>query len=338
MRRSSIHFAGADSDGERHSFDADGGSGPGIAGALPQLAGVLKVGVISSLGVRRDTASVPALVALLGDTDTAVARAAAYALGDIGSLEAANALGQREKAPEAVKPAVVDAYLECAERLLADGKMADAMLIYKSLNSESQPKQVCLAAVVGLGRLAAAGQSSEELIQMIVDLVNHRDRDMRAVGFQQVRESAQGTAATQRFAALLPTLSPGVQAGLLAALATRGDVAARPAVVEMLKSQEPEVRTAAVEALGALGSAADVPMLVQGAAATEPEKAAARASLIQLSGPTVNAAIVVELKKSADPATRVNLLKVLTDRNAKDTSPVSCRPPRTRRPKCGWPP
>jgi HEAT repeat protein len=288
--------------------------------ALPQLCGALKVGVIGSLGVRHDAASVPALVALLGDCDKAVARAAAYALGDIGTLEAAHALGQHAAgAPEGVKPAIVDAYLECAERLLAGGKPADAMLIYKSLNSESQPKQVRLAAVVGLGRLAAAGQSSEELIQMIVDLVSHKDQDMRAVGFQQVRESAKGTAATNRFAALLPTLSPAVQAGLLAALATRGDLSARPAVLEMLNSKEPEVRVAAIEALGSLGATADVPVLVHWAAAADPEKAAATASLIQLSGPTVNAAIVAELKKSADPATRVKLLTVLAARNAKDS-------------------
>jgi HEAT repeat protein len=288
--------------------------------ALPHLTGTLKVGVIGSLGVRHDAASVPALVALLGDADAAVARAAACALGDIGSLEAATALGQlANNAPEGVKPAIVDAYLECAERLLADGKKADALLIYKSLNSESRPKQVRLAAVVGLSRLAAADQSNEELIQMIVGLVNHKDRDMRAVGFQQVRESAKGTAATSRFVALLPALSPGVQAGLLAALATRGDVAARPAVLEMLRSREPEVRTAAIEALGALGDTADVPALAQWAAGTAAEEAAARASLIQLSGPTVNAAIVAELKQSSVPAIRVNLLRVLAARDAKDS-------------------
>ena len=154
---------------------------------------------------------------------------------------------------------------------------------------------------------------------MIVSLVGHKDRDMRAVGFQQVRESAKAAAATNRFAALLPTLPPDVQAGLLAALAARGDVAARPAVLEMLASKEPQVRAAAIEALGSLGDAADVPVLVQWAAAAEPEKAAAKASLIQLSGPTVNAAIVAVLQKSADPATRVNLLAVLAARDAKDS-------------------
>ena len=135
-------------------------AGKALRDALPLLGGELKIGVISSLGVRRDAASVPALVALLGDADEAVARAAAYALGDIGNPDAARALGQRaNNAGEGVKPAIVDAYLECADRLLANGRNAEAMLIYRSLNSASQPKQVRLAAVVGLSRLASASQS-----------------------------------------------------------------------------------------------------------------------------------------------------------------------------------
>ena len=60
--------------------------------ALPKLDGALKIGVIGSLGVRRDAASVPALAALLGDADAAIAAAAACALGDIGTPDAAKAL------------------------------------------------------------------------------------------------------------------------------------------------------------------------------------------------------------------------------------------------------
>jgi HEAT repeat protein len=125
--------------------------------ALPKLSGALKVGAIGSLGVRRDAASVPALAALLGDADVAVACAAACALGDIGSTEAAKALGDfAKKAPEGVKPAVADACLACAEQLLADGKKADALAIYKSLSGEDQPKHVRLAATRGM--LTAAGK------------------------------------------------------------------------------------------------------------------------------------------------------------------------------------
>jgi HEAT repeat protein len=119
--------------------------------ALPKVAGALKVGVIGSLGARRDAASVPALSALLGDADKAIASAAACALGDIGNPDAAKALlASAKKSPEGVKEAVADASLACAERLLADGKKAEAIQVYKAFTGEAQPKHVRLAATRGL--------------------------------------------------------------------------------------------------------------------------------------------------------------------------------------------
>jgi HEAT repeat protein len=123
--------------------------------ALAKLGGAAKVGVIGSLGSRRDLDSVATLAALLSDADPAVACAAATALGHLGSPEAAEALGNFAKqAPEGVKQAVVDANLASAEQLLADGKKADAMRIYKSLLGEDQPKHVRLAATRGMLRVA----------------------------------------------------------------------------------------------------------------------------------------------------------------------------------------
>ncbi len=125
--------------------------------ALPKLRGALKVGAIGSLGVRRDAASVAALAGLPGDVDKAVARAAAGALGTVGSPEAGKVLGEwAKKAPNGVKPAIADACLACGERLLADGKKAEAIVLYKSLSGEDQPKHVRLAATRGL--LMAAGK------------------------------------------------------------------------------------------------------------------------------------------------------------------------------------
>jgi hypothetical protein len=127
--------------------------------ALPNLPAKLKIGVIGSLGVRRDEASLAALARLIGDADAAVACAAACALGDVGGVDAATALGESSKtAADNVKAADADARLECAERLLAAGKKAEAMAVYKSLSSADQPKQVRLAATRGL--LLAAGKGS----------------------------------------------------------------------------------------------------------------------------------------------------------------------------------
>jgi len=124
--------------------------------ALPKVKGKLKVGVINSLGVRGDAESVAALTALLADGDSQVAGSAAGALGDIGNAAAAKALGDfQAKAPDSLKLAAADAYLACAEGLLAEGKKLDAMTIYKAL-SKSKVKHVRLAAMRGL--LAATGK------------------------------------------------------------------------------------------------------------------------------------------------------------------------------------
>jgi HEAT repeat protein len=132
-------------------------AGAALRAALPKLSGALKIGVIGSLGVRRDADSVVALAGCLGDADNSIAAKAAQALGTVGNAQAGKALGERlKKAPDDLKPAITDACLVCAEQLLADGKKAEAMLLYKSLSGEDQPKHVRLAATRGL--LMAAGK------------------------------------------------------------------------------------------------------------------------------------------------------------------------------------
>ena len=124
--------------------------------ALAKAEGRTKLGVINSLGVRRDAKSVKAMVALLKNSDKDTVAAAAAALGSIGSSEAGKALGAfQTAAPKTLRLAAADAYLTCAERLLAAGKKAEAGAIYKSLAKPDQPKHVRVAAMRGL--LAVTG-------------------------------------------------------------------------------------------------------------------------------------------------------------------------------------
>ncbi|MFP6659504.1 MAG: hypothetical protein VB853_15075 [Pirellulales bacterium] len=123
--------------------------------SLAQVKGELLIGVISSLGVRQDAKSVAALASTVLSSDSAIARAAAAALGAIRSPEAAKALSSAKPTTE-VKSAVTDASLACAESLLADGKKGDALAVYKKVAGEDQPKHVRLAATRGM--LACAGK------------------------------------------------------------------------------------------------------------------------------------------------------------------------------------
>jgi HEAT repeat protein len=169
---------------------------------------------------------------------------------------------------------------------------------------------------------AADEEVDEDLLQMIVELVSDSDRDMRALGLQQVREEVPGEAASKRFVELLPKLDPDARAGLLEALGERGDAIARPKVLEMLEDKEETVRVAAVRALGGLGTAGEVPVLAKKAASgSDAEKGAARQSLVQLRGNDVNGAVVAALE-DADPKMRVELIGVLAARNAKETLPT----------------
>jgi HEAT repeat protein len=125
--------------------------------ALSRLSGPLKIGVIGSLGKRRDAASAAAQTALLADADKAIAIAAATALGAIGTPAAATALCEcLQKKPEGLTAALTDACLACAEQLLADGKKTEAVAVLKSLSGDDQPKHVRVAVARGL--LVAAGK------------------------------------------------------------------------------------------------------------------------------------------------------------------------------------
>ena len=180
---------------------------------------------------------------------------------------------------------------------------------------------MAVTTVLGLaGRLPAADPAGDDVVQTIINLVSEKDKDLRTVGLEQVRDEAKGEAATKRFAAVLPRLAPEAQVGLLNALADRGDRTARPAVLDKVKSQEESVRAAAVRALGPLGEPADVPLLVQSIAAANGLEKIAAASLVRLSSPVVNAAITDQMKGAAAKV-RVDLLGVLVARQAVDCIP-----------------
>jgi len=122
-----------------------------LRAALPKVSAKLKPGIIGSLGGRGDTKSVAAIAKLLGDADTNIAKASAKALALIATPDAAKALcAFSTKAPAAVKIAAADACLICADNMLACGKKADAIAIYKGLKGDDQPKHVKVAAMKGM--------------------------------------------------------------------------------------------------------------------------------------------------------------------------------------------
>jgi HEAT repeat protein len=126
--------------------------------ALPKLTGKLQIGVINSIGVRKDAKALDALRKLIEHSDPEVAQAAAASVGMIGGVQASRilqaALGQT-KPP--LFPVVARATLLCAESLMAANR-ARGLELYQELTATTMPKPVRLAA---LRVLNAAGPAPE---------------------------------------------------------------------------------------------------------------------------------------------------------------------------------
>ena len=115
--------------------------------ALPKLQGKLRMGIIHSIGFRKDAEALGALQKLIGDSDQQVAGAAAAAVGMIGGMEAARILQTALRNTEApVFPVVARACLLCAEGVMANDR-ARGLELYARLSAKTMPAPVQLAAL-----------------------------------------------------------------------------------------------------------------------------------------------------------------------------------------------
>ncbi|MCS6953280.1 MAG: HEAT repeat domain-containing protein [Bryobacterales bacterium] len=122
--------------------------------AARKLQGTLLAGVLNSIGVRRDAAAVPLLAQRLQDSDATVAQAAAAALGQIGTEQAARSLMdalQRRRAE--LRPALHDAALVCGERLEKAGRASQARTLYEAVLGDQPAPAVASVIDRRLGEL-----------------------------------------------------------------------------------------------------------------------------------------------------------------------------------------
>ena len=117
--------------------------------AASRLQGRLLVGVVTSIGMRRDAKAVDLLSKKLTDADAEVAAAAAVALGRIGDGAATGALEQFLKgpavagAPPKVRSAVAEGCILCAEQSNRSGDAATAIRLFEAIRNADVPQQRC---------------------------------------------------------------------------------------------------------------------------------------------------------------------------------------------------
>ena len=269
--------------------------------AAGSLSGRLLVGVINSIGVRRDAAATSLLEGRLGDGDAEVAAAAAAALGKIGTPAAAAILAKQLTAAEPRLDHMAQAAIVCSERLLASGQAVEAAKLSGAIRTAKVSEQRQAEATRGL--ILARGKDG---IPILIETLRSPSRRMANIGLFTARELLDGPAAGDVDVALVDEItrmaggdSADKAALLVKVLADRNADGGVPpglqaTVLRWAASAPQAVRLAALEAIGRIGDASAVDPLVSLAA--DPAVAdAARMALVALPGEAVNRVVIGRL-------------------------------------------
>ncbi len=260
--------------------------------ALGKVKGRTLVGVINSVGIRRDAGAIDALAALVKDADAEVVAAAAAALGAIGNAPAAAVLAQTlAAAPAGVRSAVAEGCNICAENLRLAGKSGDSAKLFDQVRKADVSTQRVVEATRG-SILARQAEGAPLLAEQLAS----PNKALFAVGLTTARE-LPGPQVTAVLAAALERTPPDRQALLLMALADRNDPSVLPSILQAAKSgSTPHVREAAIGVLSRVGNASCVPVLLEAAMQPDAEMArTATTALEELPGKDIDADLAARL-------------------------------------------
>jgi HEAT repeat protein len=246
----------------------------------------IRIGIINSLGRRRDAKSVPALAALVSPSKPEVTAAALAALASIADRPALDALAAARK--KMSSPVVSEAYVVCADHFAARGEKATAAGIYKQVIAPEEPAPVRARALRGLTAADPKGAAGILLTEL---RTKDAERQVTAIRLLNTLPNAD---VNRALVAEFPNLTPVAQVHLL----TTGNAAVKVLAVSALKSGEPAVRAAALSSIGKLGDESSVKLLAEAAAAGGLEQSAARRSLYTLRGPGIDSTIVAGIETS----------------------------------------
>ena len=293
--------------------------------ALDTTSGLIKAGIIDSLGWRHDAAAVPLLAPLLSDADTTIASAAATALGRIGGLDAVGALmgpfrGNQgpSQAPPAVRVAAMESMLAYAQEILDGGQAERAAVLFSALAQKPSPCPASVHVAAWRGHVMASASGARA--DLVLGALTGQDRLLHAAALKVVRElkDAAVIEACVRQWASLPADSQ------LAVLDAQVQLDPHSLSVVRTATQSPHlsVRVAAWQAMAELGDASAIPALAKAAAAGETvERDAARDTLARLRGPGVREALLEQLA-GAEPPEKAELLRALGERGDTEAASV----------------
>ncbi len=269
-----------------------------LRSASESLEGRLLIGMMNSIGVRRDAGSVEVLAKRLQDKDTEVVNAAAVALGRIANAPATELLTKAlASAPAEARAGVAEGCVLAAERLLADGKSAESAVIYDQVRKAEVPMQRIVEAT--RGAILARGQDG---LPLLLEQLKSPEKALLNVALMTAREFP-GAEVDKSLATAIATATPERAALIIQAMADRPQTVVLAAVLKAAEQGPSVVRLSAIDALGRVGDASCLNSLLKIAIDADADLAqAAKATLANLPGDSVNTQIVSLIPDATGPS------------------------------------
>ncbi len=305
---------------------------PAVDAAFRDALGTLKgkplIGVIGSVGVRRDARAVKLLAAILTKHEAGpdVTSAAVRALGSIGNEDALEMLQMAlSHAPKESQLPIAEGLFRCAELLAAEGKPEVAVVIYDQLLDEGGSHQVRAGALRGAILTRGIkedvprrpGETTRQYIERKDDGVSLLLKHLQSDDYILFSAAAQtalelpAREATRALMAGLKKMPADNQILVLWTLGKLGDAYGLPAVFFLARSDSKAVRMEAIRVMPQFQDGSAVSELVKLMA--DPDKDIAKAaqnSLAAIPGRRADSAVVAMLKsdKAGEQLTALELM------------------------------
>ena len=288
-----------------------------LRNALINLDGRVKIGIINSLGKRKNEESVSQIKKLIYHSDSEIARAAIAAIGKIANDQAITIL-QEEKNNDSheLHEYILYALLDCADTLLIQYENKRAYSIYKELFAISEKFPLRYAALKGM-----AHSSSEKNVNILLIKILREGGDKIRSSVPMIIRDLPDDFDISGLIAELPNFDANDQVSLLNALSNRKDDYILEMAIQLSKHENEKVRLDAFSLIGKVGNISSVQYLAGVATKKSKDGKAAQNALYQLVGEKVDREII-RLIPSASDEIKLQLIRSLRIRQPKDRNSI----------------
>lgn len=235
----------------------------------------MKIGLIHSLGERRDKESVSIISQYLKDPQ--FGSAPALALSKIATQEAVTELQKCLND----NPFAAEALIEAGNNILSVGNKQVAKQVFQQLYEKCPLVSVKGAALVGLGKSDPEGSYNT-----IQDAALNGDEKLQVLAVNAIKECYKDY--STRLMEIFPKMGQTAKFAILNVV----DKSAEKQLISILKDEDAQIRQVALKRLGNIGSALSVPILINYIVAGSPEeKTVAESALNSLPGKDVEKVI-----------------------------------------------